>query len=1218
MSKNLLKLNASAGSGKTYALTNTFVDRLFESDIAPCESCRPVKNRQKYNFSELLAITFTNLAANQMKEKVIEKLKQYALKKIPCRTEEKEEKAKQADAMLENIFQQYGALNIRTIDSLLNQIIGLFALELGYAPHFEASFSSKENVQKLYAGLAEASIAGENSQETEAVNYAPVFHELCRNVFQNPNYAGFFVKPALREQVVKFIDYCIKNNHVLSAEELNALEQNYAFFTQKNEEVKTALAATLKKLNAVIAEQKIAVSQNFKNALGKAEKGDFKSTTLSKEKFSELVLKSNTADYTDASPLYEALKKHISDVKLFQVLVKDYALCVPMMKIVSCLYQELDIYEKNQQVINTQKMPHIIAGLLGENTENLGNAFLLQKKQEENLIPAAYCRLGTRLKHILYDEFQDTSLAQWEALKDLSSEALANGGSVFFVGDVKQAIYGWRGGNASLFNDAPAELAFLAEGGVSSDTLKYNWRSAENIINWNNTFFENLSHEEKLGEIDLLFHAFADKNSSEKAFAALKKALVTNYTDVSQEIDENHLPEVAGKGLVEVHTFQESNNFFDVAALTVLPEMVQNLVKKYNDKYGSIAILTVNNSQAAAVAQILLEHGIPVVSQGSLGLKEHPVIVEIIAFLRFLANPLDDNAFCQVLLSRHILPQSFYQNCPPEKIFKFLAKPRKSACFTAFRDEFPDLWQQYFHVFVDGANLLTAYDTLCELYNRMGIMEQNADSSVYLLRLKELAYLAEERGIVDINAFLTWWDANGEKEKAPLPEGLDSVSVLTMHKSKGLEYDAVIIPWHNFKIDVQGDICKVPVPYEGNYTVYAELKKEYSSDYGKAIAEKIAECINLLYVAWTRAKQELHIFIPHKYDANKNGHFYKVIEAFLTETEGKLKKQIIEEKGSYYFGTGYVPVVSEKSLRSLEYVLGCASSGEGKTAYFSEEQEEKITSLFAEYYVEKKAKKSKTEEEENTGSELKIPPDAVLYVARRLSRIFYPFKNNTEEKKSGKMPAAAQETTFNQEHGMDWLPQLRIFRSDLDELRGLKKLSSNKRGTLIHKSLEYLVFSGNLAEDCKRAAYEAMKFLPYGRFLGQTAQENVNARQYEALNAEIQEDLTWFASLQEPCGGAGLWFQYGYKEHCITDEKGNLFRVDLLVEIPADRRKEFHGISYLAIDYKTGYLNEELPNASNKLQIMNYINLLSKSTGKKVSGLLIYLDKRECCLVEGE
>lgn len=105
---------------------------------------------------------------------------------------------------------------------------------------------------------------------------------------------------------------------------------------------------------------------------------------------------------------------------------------------------------------------------------------------------------------------------------------------------------------------------------------------------------------------------------------------------------------------------------------------------------------------------------------------------------------------------------------------------------------------------------------------------------------------------------------------------------------------------------------------------------------------------------------------------------------------------------------------------------------------------------------------------------------------------------------------------------------------------------------------------------------------------------------------------------EEPFGGAALWFKYGYKEHGIADEKGSLFRVDLLVEIPERLRREYQDIAYIAVDYKTGYAGEDLPIKSNREQILNYVELLAKATGKKAVGLLVYLDVRKCCIVESE
>lgn len=1243
---NLVKMNASAGSGKTHTLTNRFVNLLFQSDIAPCESCKPVKNKAQFNFSELLAITFTNLAANQMKEKVIAKLKQYALKEISpdeaqCRTQQElDEKAKSAHAILERIFQQYGALNIRTIDSLLNQIIGLFALELGYSPHFETSFDSDKSIEELYTKLAEESILSEDASEKggeKAINYAPVFHELCRNKFENSEYASFLAKSVLLEQVTKFVAYCIKNNEILSREDLAALETNFKFFKQKKEAFEKKISGQIKSIQELIEKNTIIAHSNFIKGLNKAEKGDYSSAYLFKESFEKVVKADNKGDITETSVCYLDLQENINAIQAVLPLYKNYALMLPVIKIAAAISFALDIYEKQKQCINTQKMPHIIASLLGENTGDLKNIFLLQKKQEKQLIPAAYCRLGTRLKHILYDEFQDTSIAQWSALNDLSGNALAGGGSVFFVGDVKQAIYGWRGGRASLFSDAPEQLKPLAMG-FADDNLPCNWRSTENIVAWNNAFFQNLADEQKNSDIALFFPVSKEKIFPDEIIAETRKSVQENYRQVWQDIDKKRLPNVKNKGIVEVHSLQESDTVFDVAVLCLLPEMVKKLYEKYND-YSKIAILTVNNKQASLVSQVLLEQSIPVVSQGSLGLKEHPVIIEVIAFLRFLATPLDDSAFCQVLLSRHILPKSFASDCPVQERCDFLVGTREGSLFTAFRDNYPKLWEKYFQVLVDGANLLTAYDTLCEVYKRMGIMEQNPDAAVYLLRLKELAYLAEEKGIVDIQAFLNWWEENGEKENAPLPEGLNSVSVLTMHKSKGLEYEAVIIPWHNFKISVQDDICKFAMPFEGKaYPVYAALKKDDSPYYEQAIAEKIKECINLLYVAWTRAKQELHIFLPLDYDIKnkrKDGTSYHFIKAFLERIKDDMKYlPCVENADCFHVGEKSAPLVSEKMLRLLEYVFELCSEEDKKQAEncLSQEQQAKIALFFEEYKEEAKPKKTKKKKEESEKdseeenvSRFKISSEDVSYIAKWLSRELlheYSVRKNEKHFDTGiGHEENAQEQVYDQQHLMDWLPQLRIFRSDLDELRGEKGLSSNKRGTIIHKSLEYLVFSGDILEDCKRAGFEAMKYLPYGRFLEQGSQEINTALQNQAqkdLFEEVQMVLQWFASLKEPFGGAAFWFKYGYKEHSITNEKGDLFRVDLLVEIPPKLQQHYQDIACIAVDYKTGYGNADLPVPENKQQILNYIDLLTKATGKKTVGVLVYLDRKQCCIIENK
>ncbi len=1205
--KKLIKINASAGSGKTYTLTNNFVDLLFNSDLAPCESCKISQEQQiKFNFSELLAITFTNLAANQMKEKVIERLKQYAFKnenaldkKLFENPKELEEKSQKAYLMLDNIFRQYGALNIRTIDSLLNQIIGLFALELGYAPHFETVFNSDNLIEKIYLDLAEQAI--HNPQ------YELFFQELCSFLINENDYNNFFAKDKIKNIIKNFVNYCITNNEEFSSESLGDIYSQIEFLSTEQKELQENIEKLRQELLTHIQEEKIAVKSYLLDALSKP---NYKSTLLYKDDFAEVVNKASKDYKGEAISLYFALQKELKALPQVEYILNNSQLMFSIIALGSIITKELVLEEEKEQQMNTQKMPHLIASLLGnENEQTIKNLMALKGNIDTDraLVSAAYCRLGTRLKHILYDEFQDTSLSQWKALKDLSEEALSSGGSVLFVGDVKQAIYGWRGGKAELFDNAPQDLA---QNGytICSDVLEQNWRSAENIVKWNNAFFGMLKKENASivrSSLPLLISNTTReqiiKEEKQYIFDDTTQELARDYAQIEQKIDAKQLAKVKDKGTVEIHYINTSDSYFEMAIFCLLPEMVKNLHKRY--EYGKICILTLTNEQSSSVSQLLLAHNIPVVSQGSLGLKDHPVIIELLAFLHFLANPLDDNAFCHVLLGEKILPQSFYKHINRTQILEFLVEKRNGiSCYTHFKETFPNVWEQYFKVMVDGAGVLTAYDTLCEIYERLQVIERNLDAEVYLLRLREIVYLAEENGIVDLNSFVTWWEENGEKEKAPLSEDMDSVSVMTVHKSKGLEFDAVIIPFHNFTIVPSKDdneIKKFIIPYKDKeFTLYSTLKKELGEPYYKALFEKAKENINTHYVAWTRPKYELHIFMPSNMDREKMGagYYYHFLDNMLEELLASQKLTLTINDDVLHFGEALQEqILSSQSLRAVEYFLGNGVMPLGNSEP-SQNMREKIQKIFDEIENIKEIKEKSNR----------------IYYAKKMSWLISPLEKQAIEQNI----TSSQPEKLGTKELMGWLPDLRIFRSDLEEIMGEKELSSNKRGTLIHKSLEYFVFSNNIYESCKRATQMAIKQLPYGRLMHNT--NNGQGTNLEELAQSVQEILLWFANLQEPFGGAKFWFDYGYREHAITDKNGDLFRVDLLVQIPKAYKDQFGGYGFLAVDYKTGYLDEQLPVSSNKKQMENYIFLLTEATGEKVCALLVYLDVQTICLIGGE
>ncbi len=1200
--KTLVKINASAGSGKTYTLTNNFVELLFNSDLAPCESCKISQEKQiKFNFSELLAITFTNLAANQMKEKVIERLKQYAFKsenaldkELLKNRKELEEKSQKAFLMLDNIFRQYGALNIRTIDSLLNQIIGLFALELGYAPNFETVFNSDDLIEKIYLDIAEQAIHNPV--------YELFFQELCAYLINEKEHTNFFAKDKIKNIIKNFVNYCISNNEEFSSENLDEISAQVNFLQTEQEELQENIEKLRQELLTHIQEEEIAVKSYLLDALTKS---NYSSSLLYKNTFSEVVNKASKDYDGGAIATYFTLQKDLLTLPKVQCILENSKLMYRIISLGSIITKELTRIEEKEQQMNTQKMPYLIASLLGNDNGQMAKNLLALKNNssmDSTLVSAAYCRLGTRLKHILYDEFQDTSLSQWKALKDLSEEALSSGGSVLFVGDVKQAIYGWRGGKSELFDDAPQDLAHNGYI-INSDVLKENWRSAENIVKWNNAFFSLLKEENAPILCSSLPFLLSDSTRSQiiidekqNIFDDTTQELNRDYAQIEQQINSKQLAKVKDKGLVEVHYLHESEKFFEIAALCLLPEMVKNLHKRY--EYGKICVLTLTNEQVSKVSQILLAHNIPVVSQGSLGLKDHPIIVELVAFLHFLANPLDDNAFCHILLGENILPKSFYELVDRSKILEFLAENREGiSCYTHFKDVFPTAWEMYFKVMVDGAGVLTAYDTICEVYERLHVVERNRDAEVYLLRMQEIVYLAEENGIVDLNSFVTWWEENGENEKAPLSEDMDSVSVMTMHKSKGLEFDAVIIPWHSFRLAPSGDMKKIAIPYKDNtFTLYTNLKKEHGEPYYKALFEKIKENINTHYVAWTRPKYELHIFMPTNIEREKKGagYYYNFIDNMFEELIKTKKINFTKNDDILHFGESLEePVLSSQTLRTVEYFLG-----NGVMPLGNEEPSKKIKNAIQKLF--------------NELGDIKEVKDDELYYAKKISWITSPIeKIKKEEKKIN-----YKEENFGIKELMGWLPDLRIFRSDLEEIMGEKELSSTKRGTLIHKSLEYLVFSNDIYESCKRATQMAIKQLPYGRLMHDT--DNEQGTNLEELAQSVQEILLWFANLQEPFGGAKFWFDYGYREHALTDKNSELFRVDLLVQIPKAYKEQFGGYGFLAVDYKTGYLDEKLPVSSNKKQMENYISLLAEATGEKVCALLVYLDVQTICLIGGE
>lgn len=458
----LKQVKASAGSGKTYELTARFLSLLAgaqEEDSIPVCKSSPARG---YCWPEIMAVTFTNKAAAEMKERVVRSLKNRALD-IKGDGLGSDWSPQAARKQLIPILQRYNRLNIRTIDSLLNLLVRIFALELGLSPEFELLFDPgalfEPNFNKFLAQCDEGDEVRKKLMD-EAVNSLVI----------NEGKQGFWLAEQMRLRLLSILAYVIDHpaERVTDQEEISGLLQVHFDAFQK------AVTA----MSGLIETDRLAASAHLKKYLDHAAKLEFmaepkESAMLAKESFRDCVNKKSKEDIGSYhEKIYDELKRaHASYRDQAMILRGAYALA-PFVRIVEEIREDIIDYQTRNGMLLSTDLPKVASYVL----------------QGGSALPDAFCRMGSRLHHLLIDEFQDTSLAQWDAMVPLAVECLSKRGSLFYVGDVKQAIYSWRGGRSELFDAIghDPELANLSE--FKPGNLQNNWRSLEHVVGFNNSF----------------------------------------------------------------------------------------------------------------------------------------------------------------------------------------------------------------------------------------------------------------------------------------------------------------------------------------------------------------------------------------------------------------------------------------------------------------------------------------------------------------------------------------------------------------------------------------------------------------------------------------------------------------------------------------------------------------------------------------------------------
>jgi ATP-dependent exoDNAse (exonuclease V) beta subunit len=822
-----LRIRASAGSGKTYALTRRFLALLRGEEEGKAGEPAPLR--------EILAATFTNKAAAEMKDRILRALKEEALSG-------EGRKAREAAGLLEDILRHYGALNVRTIDSLLCSLVRLSALELRLPPDFRLSFDPEEYFAPQYDALMDdlARQRRDGQLPARAGRLLSSLEEACRLLVLLDDNQGFHAGTRLRSSL---LDLALR---LMSGRSLPRTEADS--LRRELRSLAAAVRGAAQTLLDGVREEDLELSFHYRNFLEScaalaSPEAPSQGAQAGKERLDDCL---NKASRGRASPEahgnFALFREAFTTYCRGQPLLTSALRLAPLVELAHEIFARLEEAGRLENAVPLARIPFLARQVFRDGAG----------------VPDALCRLGSRLTHLLLDEFQDTSLDQWEAVRPLAVECLARRGTLTYAGDVKQAIYSWRGGEARLFDLVPEDPELKAvAGAASSRQLRENRRSRPAVVDHNNAFFSLLADRDIARQtLEAMLPrqtpaAWVDRAAGECARV---------FADVRQILPAGG--EGPG-GLARLYTVAAPDQS---AVEAVLKARLRSLFLRElfpARKFADVAVLVRSRREASLLASWLAQWGLPVVTENSFLLRDHPLISRLASLLAFLDYPGDDPAFWNFISG----PECFgaASGLDPGRLLNWLAgvaageAAGRPPLFRLFQRDFPRQWQIWLAPFHNQAGLLSAYDTLAEAIRRFDPARLDPGLLPFLRRFLEIAHLAEQEGHSSPASFLAFWKTAEDTEKLPLPEGMDAVRVMTVHKAKGLEFPVVVLPFHHQ--GRRGEAALSAAAWKGRELLARAERDGLPEEYYAARVTEELERLNLLYVAWTRPVEELHAFL---------------------------------------------------------------------------------------------------------------------------------------------------------------------------------------------------------------------------------------------------------------------------------------------------------------------------------------------------------------------
>lgn len=832
--------NASAGSGKTYQLAKRYLTLI----LAP-------NSKQKY--AQLLAITFTNKAVGEMKQRILQNLYDFGLANVPKNCaglfEEikahfnfsSEELRSKAQKTLKELLHNYAYFEISTIDKFNHKIIRTFARDLKIAQNFEVELDTDSLLNQAVARVLNK--AGTNKKLTSFLidfSLEKIDDNKSWNIAYDLNQIG---KILFRE------------NHIPNIKKLESKNID-DFVTLKNQlksnikKKQDGIVKKAKKNLELISEAGLIYSDFFKglfpNFMVKAIsnpvnidfksgwKQNFETTNLYTSKCPENIKAIIDELQPEFLTNFNSIKKDFQDLSF---LSKAYKKIVPL-TLINEISKELKKLQEEQNLLNISEFNTIISNEI--------------KNQP---VPFIYERLGEKYRHYFIDEFQDTSKMQWENLIPLignaleSEDELREKGSLLLVGDVKQAIYRWRGGEATQFLNLAlkSEKTFVVEPNIQN--LDKNWRSYSEIVEFNNHFF---SFSSAKLESPIYQQYYQDGNRQ------LKNTKTGGYVTISFLEDDK----------------QEEVNPHCLKTL----ENIQSVLSK-GFSYQDICILVRSNSQGIIIADFLSQNEIPLVSAEVLLLKNSPEVNFLIALLYFIEQPHHKE----------------YQFTILERLAKNI--DLKHDFIADNLDELENFLCSAYDFEIAKARIMPILDLLELAVLKFDLVPQSNSYVTYLLDEVFTFGKKESSSIFD---FLQYWERKKDRLSIAAPEDLDAVNIMTIHKSKGLEFPFVIFPFAYSKIDDKSKSNDLWIPVnKEHFSGFEKLLLKSSSElevfseqakalYHKESNDSVLDDFNVLYVALTRAVNGLFVISsqPSKSEAaSKNISYATLFRDYLKDLD---------------------------------------------------------------------------------------------------------------------------------------------------------------------------------------------------------------------------------------------------------------------------------------------------------------------------------------------